>query len=227
METDPRFTNQRTWLNSDYLLGQLSLDAAGMQQRIGDGFYEQWLIREQVAQLTGRRYLENYADDEAQYRALMEAGVTLAQDWSLRPGVALSAEQLAQLTSDIVWLVEETVRLPDGTYTTALVPKVYLVPREGDLDGNGTLISAESVDLRLEGDLVNGRLFLGLRPWRLSRPCFRLGQLILRKRLLLVFHLAQRLMWWGRHLRKVRTYGKIGILDKLSWLVCRRPWSLH
>ena len=161
VETDPRFTNQRTWLNSDYLLGQLSLDAAGMQQRIGDGFYEQWLIREQVSQLTGRRYLENYSDDEAQYRALMEAGVTLAQDWNLRPGVALSAEQLARLTSDIVWLVEETVRLPDGTYTTALVPKVYLVPREGDLDGNGTLISAESVDLRLEGDLVNSGTIAG------------------------------------------------------------------
>src|SRR5690606_20202930 len=115
VETDPRFTNQRTWLNSDYLLGQLSLDAAGMQQRIGDGFYEQWLIREQVSQLTGRRFLENYADDEAQYRALMEAGVTLAQNWNLRPGVALSAEQVTRLTSDIVWLVEETVRLPDGT----------------------------------------------------------------------------------------------------------------
>jgi filamentous hemagglutinin len=140
VETDPRFTNQRTWLNSDYLLGQLSLDAAGMQQRIGDGFYEQWLIREQVSQLTGRRYLDGYADDEAQYRALMEAGVTLAQDWNLRPGVALSAEQLAQLTSDIVWLVEETVRLPDGTLITALVPKVYLVPREGALAGKPSMI---------------------------------------------------------------------------------------
>lgn len=168
METDPRFTNQRTWLNSDYLLGQLSLDAAGMQQRIGDGFYEQWLIREQVSQLTGRRFLENYSDDEAQYRALMEAGVTLAQDWNLRPGVALSAEQLARLTSDIVWLVEESVRLPDGTYTTALVPKVYLVPREGDLDGNGTLISAESIDLRLEGDLVNSGTLAGRSVVQLS-----------------------------------------------------------
>lgn len=168
VETDPRFTNQRTWLNSDYLLGQLSLDAAGMQQRIGDGFYEQWLIREQVSQLTGRRYLENYSDDEAQYRALMEAGVTLAQDWNLRPGVALSAEQLARLTSDIVWLVEETVRLPDGTLTTALVPKVYLVPREGDLDGNGTLISAESVDLHLEGDLVNSGTIAGRSVVQLS-----------------------------------------------------------
>ncbi len=161
METDSRFTHQRTWLNSDYLLGQLSLDAAGMQQRIGDGFYEQWLIREQVSQLTGRRFLDGYADDEAQYRSLMESGITVALDWNLRPGVALSDEQVARLTSDIVWLVEETVRLPDGTLTTALVPKVYLMPREGDLDGNGTLISAESLDLRLEGDLVNSGTLAG------------------------------------------------------------------
>src|SRR5690606_36809690 len=139
-----------------------------MQQRIGDGFYEQWLIRGQVAQLTGRRYLENYADDEAQYRALMEAGVTLAQDWNLRPGVALSAEQVARLTSDIVWLVEETVRLPDGTLTTALVPKVYLVPREGDVDDNGTLISAGSGDLRRGVGLGKGGTVAGRSVVQLS-----------------------------------------------------------
>ncbi|SFO06735.1 filamentous hemagglutinin [Formivibrio citricus] len=49
------------------------------QQRLGDGFYEQRLIREQVAQLTGRRFLDGYASDEAQYRALMDNGITAAQ----------------------------------------------------------------------------------------------------------------------------------------------------
>src|SRR5690606_12160584 len=53
-------------------------------------------------------------------------------------------------------------------YTTALVPKVYLVPREGDLDGNGTLISAESVDLHLEGDLVNSGTIAGRSVVQLS-----------------------------------------------------------
>src|SRR5690606_19065334 len=61
-----------------------------------------------------------------------------------------------------------TVRLPDGTLTTALVPKVYLVPREGDLDGNGTLISADSIDLRLEGDLVNSGTIAGRSVVQLS-----------------------------------------------------------
>ncbi len=114
IETDPRFASYRQWLTSDYMLA-LSLDPATTQKRLGDGFYEQRLINEQVAQLTGRRFLDGYADDESQYRALMNAGVTVAREWQLRPGVALSAEQMAQLTTDMVWLVEQEVTLADGS----------------------------------------------------------------------------------------------------------------
>ncbi|MEQ6352936.1 S-layer family protein, partial [Ralstonia pseudosolanacearum] len=82
-----------------------------------DSFYEQKLVREQVAQLTGRRFLDGYSSDEAQYRALIDNGVTYAKEWGLRPGVALTAAQMAQLTSDIVWLVEQEVTLPNGQTT--------------------------------------------------------------------------------------------------------------
>ncbi|MCS5515074.1 S-layer family protein [Pseudomonas qingdaonensis] len=106
VETDPRFAGYRNWLSSDYMLQQLHLDPGQTLQRLGDGFYEQKLIREQVAQLTGRRFIDGYANDEEQYRALLDNAVTVANTWQLVPGVALSAEQMAQLTSDIVWLVE-------------------------------------------------------------------------------------------------------------------------
>jgi len=56
VETDPRFANYGTWLSSDYMLSQLRLDPSAIEKRLGDGFYEQKLIREQVAQLTGRRF---------------------------------------------------------------------------------------------------------------------------------------------------------------------------
>ncbi|HEY9380494.1 MAG TPA: filamentous hemagglutinin N-terminal domain-containing protein, partial [Burkholderiales bacterium] len=79
IEIDPRFAGYRSWLSSDYMLQQLSLDPAGLHQRLGDGFYEQQLIREQVAQLTGRRFLDGYANDEAQYRALLDTGLLYAQ----------------------------------------------------------------------------------------------------------------------------------------------------
>ncbi|KGK42973.1 hypothetical protein LH51_03180 [Nitrincola sp. A-D6] len=171
METDPRFASYRQWLSSDYLLQALSMDPAHTQKRLGDGFYEQKLIREQVAALTGYRFLGDYSSDEQQYQALMTAGATFAQDHQLRPGIALSAAQMAQLTSDIVWLVTQTVQLPDGTTTTALVPKVYLSPRQGDLAASGqlfsnnattgTLISARDIDLALAGDLNNSGTIAG------------------------------------------------------------------
>ncbi|MCG1018703.1 MULTISPECIES: hemagglutinin repeat-containing protein [Burkholderiaceae] len=155
IETDPRFTDYRTWQSAATLLSQGKHNPAATHKRLGDGFYEQMLVREQVAQLTGRRFLKGYASDEAQYQALLEAGSAYAKAWNLRPGVALSAQQMAQLTRDIVWLVEQDVHLPDGTVTRALVPQVYARVKPGDLDGNGTLLAAESIDMRLKDELVN------------------------------------------------------------------------
>jgi filamentous hemagglutinin len=155
IETDPRFANYRKWLSSDYLLNSLGLDPNNILKRLGDGFYEQKLIREQVAQLTGYRYLEGFNNDEDQYTALMNAGATFAKEYGLRPGIALSAVQMAQLTSDIVWLVEQTVTLPDGSTQKVLVPQVYVRVRPGDIDGNGAVLSADSVKIKGSGDLVN------------------------------------------------------------------------
>ncbi|HEX2570906.1 MAG TPA: filamentous hemagglutinin, partial [Polyangia bacterium] len=163
VETDPRFTDHRNWLASDYLLGQLGLDPARVQKRLGDGFYEQRLVREQVAQLTGHRFLEGHASDDEQYLALMNAGVTFARAFQLRPGIALTAEQMARLTSDIVWLVEQSVTLPDGTTTQALVPQVYARLRPGDIDGQGSVLSGEDVGLRLAGELRNSGTVAGRR----------------------------------------------------------------
>jgi len=155
IETDPRFANYRRWLSSDYLLTQLGYDPALTQKRLGDGFYEQRFIAEQIAQLTGRRFLDGYADDEAQYLALLTAGVRYAQDWNLRPGVALNAAQISQLTQDMVWLEAREVTLADGTTTRALVPQVYLRPGSADLGRTGTLIAAHHVNLNLAGDLTH------------------------------------------------------------------------
>src|SRR5690606_27492127 len=133
VETDPAFTNYRLWLGSDYLLSALSIDPARTQKRLGDGFYEQKLVREQVAQLTGQRFLGGYADDAGQCRALLEQGATYAKAWNLVPGIALTAAQMAQLTSDMVWLVEQDIVLADGTMVKALAPQLYVRVQEGDL----------------------------------------------------------------------------------------------
>lgn len=155
IETDPRFANYRNWLSSDYLLNSFGLDPNNILKRLGDGFYEQQLIREQVARLTGYRYLDSFSNDEEQYAALMNAGVTFAKQYGLRPGVALTAAQMAQLTSDIVWLVEQTVTLPDGSAQRVLVPQVYVRVQPGDIDGSGALLSADAVKIKSSSDVTN------------------------------------------------------------------------
>ncbi len=174
IETDPRFADYRNWLSSDYMLSQLGHDPAAVHKRLGDGFYEQKLVRDQIGQLTGRRFLANYASDDAQYQALLDAGVTYAKEWNLRPGVALSARQMAQLTSDIVWLVERDVTLADGSVTRALVPQVYVRVQPGDIDGNGTLLAASAIDLNLKGDLVNSGAIAGRAVVNLSGDNLRI-----------------------------------------------------
>lgn len=161
IETDPSFASYRTWLSSDYMMQQLSFDPVMTQKRLGDGFYEQRLIREQIAQLTGRRFLDGYASDEAQYQALMSSGVTLAGALQLIPGIALSAEQMAQLTSDIVWLVQENVTLPDGTVTQTLVPRVYVRLQTDDLSPTVGLMAGNTVKINLSGDVVDSGTIAG------------------------------------------------------------------
>ena len=161
VETDPRFTNQKNWLSSDYMLKSMALDPSIAQKRIGDGFFEQKLIREQVAQLTGRRFIGDYTNDEQQYQALMNNALTTAQALNLRPGIALSPAQMALLTSDIVWLVEQNFMLPDGSKQSVLVPQLYVRVKPGDLDGSGALIAGDSININLTGELNNSGTIAG------------------------------------------------------------------
>ena len=46
IETNPALTNLKQFMSSDYLLGNLGYDTDMAQKRLGDGFYEQRLIRE-------------------------------------------------------------------------------------------------------------------------------------------------------------------------------------
>jgi filamentous hemagglutinin len=161
VETDPRFANYKTWVGSDYLLKALNIDPDTLHKRLGDGFYEQRLVREQVTKLTGQRFAGDYSTDEAQYRALMDNGATYAKAHQLHPGIALTPAQMAQLTSDIVWLVEREVTLPDGSKTQALVPQVYVRVQPGDLDGSGALLAGREVNINTRGDLTNSGTIAG------------------------------------------------------------------
>ncbi len=161
VETDPDFANYKNWLSSDYMLKALGLDPAMQQKRIGDGYYEQRLVQDQIAQLTGYRFLTGYSSDEEQYKALMNNGLTFAKLYNLRPGVALTDAQIAQLTTDIVWLEEKTIKLTDGTTAKAWFPQVYARAQVGDLKGDGSLISANQVNIKMSGDVLNSATIAG------------------------------------------------------------------
>ncbi|WP_325776080.1 hemagglutinin repeat-containing protein [Acinetobacter pollinis] len=145
VETDPTFVSYKNWVSSAYMLDALKLDPTLTQKRLGDGYYEQRLVQDQIAQLTGRRFLNGYHDDDQQYQALMNNGLTFAKEYGLRPGIALTVEQMSHLTSDIVWLVEKPIQLEDGRIVQALVPQVYVRSQKGDLKGDGGLISADHI----------------------------------------------------------------------------------
>ncbi|WP_375294405.1 hemagglutinin repeat-containing protein [Escherichia coli] len=168
VETDPRFTNQKTWLGSDYMQKAFSQNGDNMIKRLGDGFYEQRLIREQVVALTGQRYLDGYSNDEEQFKALMDAGIAFGKQYNLTPGVALTAEQMALLTGDIVWLVNTTVTLPDGSTQTVQVPQVYARVKPGDVNSAGALIAGRDMVMKLDGDLFNSGKLAGKQTVQLS-----------------------------------------------------------
>jgi filamentous hemagglutinin len=161
VETDPRFTEYRTWASSDVLLAQLNAEPQTTLRRLGDGFYEQRLVTEQLMAATGQRYIGDYRDDQEQYLALLNAGAEFARAQQLTLGTALTETQMRQLTTDLVWLVAQEVRLPDGSTERVLVPQVYVRVAEGDLRTDGTLMAGSAVRLQLQGDLANSGTIAG------------------------------------------------------------------
>nr|CUV28161.1 putative hemagglutinin-related protein [Ralstonia solanacearum] len=155
VETDPRFTNFRQWTSSDAMLAQFRNDPGATLKRIGDGFYEQQLIQQQIIRATGQRFIGDYTSNEDEYKALLANGVSAGKAFGLNVGTALTEAQMAQLTSDIVWMVKQTVTLADGSKQEVLVPQVYLRAKDTDITGGGTLMAGNNVSFNAKGDATN------------------------------------------------------------------------
>ena len=145
IETDPRFANKQKWLSSDYMFNKLRYNPDNMLKRLGDGFYELRLVNEQINQLTGRRYLDGYQNDLEQYQGLMNNGIRYAKQFNLVPGVGLSKEQMAELTTDLVWMVNQEITLPSGKKLNVLTPKIYLATNRTQVTPTGSVISGDSI----------------------------------------------------------------------------------
>ena len=161
VETDPAFTNKKKFLSSDYMYQQMTWDPERVTKRLGDGFYEQELLRNQIIQLTGKTYLDGFNNNEDEFHALMDAGIAYAKEFHLTPGIALTKEQMAALTSDIVWLETTTVIVNGKTYDV-LYPHVYLkAGSEKKIAADGSLISANQLVMEAKNQLANSGVLMG------------------------------------------------------------------
>ena len=161
VETDPAFTNKKKFLSSDYMYQQMNWDPERVTKRLGDGFYEQELLRNQIIQLTGKSYLDGFTNNEDEFHALMDRGIAYAKEFHLTPGIALTKEQMAALTSDIVWLETTTVTVNGKTYDV-LYPHVYLkAGSEKKIAADGSLISANQLVMEAKNQLANSGVLMG------------------------------------------------------------------
>ncbi|MDL2182701.1 hemagglutinin repeat-containing protein [Pseudomonas sp. ChxA] len=150
IETNPLLTNLSQFLSSDYMLSKLGYDPDQAQKRLGDGLYEQRLIQQAVIARTGQRFIDGQTSDTAMFKYLMDNAIGTKQALNLAVGVSLTAEQVAALTHDIVWMENATV-----AGQQVLVPVLYLAQANNRLAPNGALITGSDLNLVSGTDLNN------------------------------------------------------------------------
>ncbi|WP_246883072.1 hemagglutinin repeat-containing protein [Pseudomonas sp. Tri1] len=150
IETNPALTDMRQFMSSDYLLTNLGYDPDTAAKRLGDGFYEQRLIQQAVIARTGQRFLDGQTSDDGMFKYLMNNAIASKDALNLSLGVSLSAEQVAALTHDIVWMENRTVNNEQ-----VLVPVLYLAQANNRLAANGALIQGSDVSLIAGKNLNN------------------------------------------------------------------------
>jgi filamentous hemagglutinin len=150
IETNPVLTELKQFMSSDYLLGLLGVNPDNTQKRLGDGLYEQRLIRDAIVARTGQRFIDGLTSDEAMFRYLMDNAIASKTALNLAFGISLTAAQVAALTHDIVWMEEVVV---NGE--KVLVPVLYLAQANNRLAPNGALIAGSNVTLIAGNELKN------------------------------------------------------------------------
>lgn len=149
IETDPNFTNRRNFLSSDYVLSRLKLDPMNIQKRLGDGYYEQQFVMQEIMRQTGKSRLQSGLSAEEQYRQLMDAGISVTKSQSIVLGRGLTEAEQKNLKEDVVLLVSKSVVLPNGKTETVLVPTLYLAPNTKRVEG-GANLQAQSINFSVD-----------------------------------------------------------------------------
>jgi len=146
IETNPEFTIYENFVSSNYLLERIGFDPEEEIKKLGDGFYEQKLIRESIFTQTGKRYLDNnITNDNDQYQWLMQNAIQAQKDLDLAPGISLSIEQINSLNKDIVWMEEKIVN-----NEKVLVPVVYIADADNFKMEGSKILASKDINLEIE-----------------------------------------------------------------------------
>lgn len=148
VETNPNFAVGSNFVGSDYLAKRYGFNPDDVQKRLGDANYEAYLIRQQLIQQTGNNVIAGYGNEADQMQRLMDQAYNQGQKLGLEFGKTPTAEQLAALTEDIVWMEEVEV-----AGQKVLAPRVYLAAATVAAIAGGAVISADN--LNIAGDALN------------------------------------------------------------------------
>jgi len=137
-ETNPILINPQNLLGSDYFLERAGLEGMNVDNLeakfLGDAFFEQEYVRQQIMKLTGKPYLyEGSMNMDAEMESLYDSSLDEATRLNLAFGEALTQEQVDSLEHDIIWYVEKEI---NGV--KVLTPEVYLSQtRRNELNAYG------------------------------------------------------------------------------------------
>ena len=164
IETRPEFIDPSQYLGSDYFLNKVGMeDPEHTLKRLGDAYVETRLVRDQLFELIGKRYLGDENNEILQMRALYDNAIEVHQNLQLTPGVALTPSQIASLTQDIIWMEQQSIQGQQ-----VLVPRLYLSQvtlenldiASAQILGSQTILQA--AELRNSGSIV-GSEWLGIQ----------------------------------------------------------------
>jgi len=145
IETNPLFQAPSSFLGSNYLAEQLGFNPDTIIKRLGDSNYEAYLIRQQLIGQTGKNLLNQKLSEGEQMQRMMDSAASSAKGLGLTYGQPLTADQLANLKEDIVWMVETEV---NGE--KVLAPVVYLSQETRDAVTGGSSMMANNMTINAD-----------------------------------------------------------------------------
>lgn len=147
-ETRAEYTVEKQYLGSSYFLDRLNVHPDYDYRFLGDAAFDTRYVSNALLNETGSRYLNGFGSDLKQMQYLMDHAAQAQQALGLQFGVSLTAEQIAGLSSSILWWEATTI---NGQ--TVMVPKLYLSPNDVTVN-NGSVIAGNQVNIR-GGNVTN------------------------------------------------------------------------